>query len=139
MGTRANNDPLIQQVTPMDDLQEAKAALSSALTMHAAKAATATQDELRVITDVVRDARKGVSRAITKGANPCPFCKAEPLGMEHPTQRGGVEYQVGCIACPPFLHTDGTKRQVSARGGTMPHHAVDAWNAGADFWIKVPA
>lgn len=119
------------------NLKEAKLALDSALSMHAAKVATATQDELCVITDMVKDARKAVSRAIADGADPCPFCKLEPIGMEHPTTRGGVEYQVGCLVCPPVEHSDGTKRRVTARGGTMPHHAVEAWNAGPDFWLKV--
>jgi hypothetical protein len=99
-------------------------------------ASTATADELREASMVVEDAQRELSDFIVKGARPCPRCGVMPHGMEQPNTRGGVEYEVGCLGCPAFEHDDGTIREHRVRGGMMPSHAVDAWNAGADYWSK---
>ncbi len=79
--------------------------------------------------------QKEFSALIAKGAKPCPGCGQPPMGIEHQTQYG-FSYEVGCIACKRFAHTDGTAREFSARGGTLPKHAVEAWNEGPDYWRK---
>ena len=83
----------------------------------------------------VKRCAEAVSLAITHGCSPCPTCKQHPHGIEQPGRRGTHEYEIGCLACKPFDHTDGTRREPRTRGGMMPAHAVDAWNAGPDFWL----
>ena len=78
--------------------------------------------------------RDTIAMTIAEGADPCPFCGQVPRGIEHHAKRG-YEYEVGCISCPPFEHTDGTKRKVAARGGVLPRHTVELWNEGPDYWI----
>jgi hypothetical protein len=111
-------------------LKELKAKLADAL----AAARSAPND--RELSVAVEDLQKAISASITEGAMPCPKCKVMPLGMEHPTGRGGVEFEIGCLTCKPFVHDDGTKRQCRTRGGSMAKHAVEAWNEGPDCWLK---
>ena len=74
---------------------------------------------------------------IAVGATPCPFCDKPPTGIEHQV-KSGFEYQIGCLSCPVFVHTDGTTRRVTARGGALPRHAVELWNEGPDYWLVNP-
>jgi len=123
------------------DLKEAKAALATALAGYQALGENRTAAQEREWTAKVRDARAAVSSVITEGAKPCIGCGAAPIGMEQVYARGkskGVEYEIGCLSCPPFVHTDGTGRAFSARGGRMPRHTVEAWNEGPDYWKEVP-
>lgn len=99
-----------------------------------ANAETMTVAEARTAADEVAAIRDTISATIAEGAEPCPFCKQKPRGIEHQVKRG-YEYEVGCIACPPFKHTDGTERKVAARGGVLPRHTVELWNEGPDYWI----
>lgn len=69
---------------------------------------------------------------------PCPSCGEQPHGMEHQTGRGNPEYEIGCLGCGAFLHSDRTIREHRVRGGLKPEHAVDAWNAGPDYWMTAP-
>ncbi len=80
--------------------------------------------------------QKELSAAIATDADPCPGCGNPPMGIQHQTP-DGFEYEVGCISCPPFEHTDSTVRRFAAKGGTLPRHAVEAWNEGPLCWRKV--
>jgi len=82
----------------------------------------------------MKAAGKLLVKLITEGADPCPRCAAPPHGMRQPNGRGGFEYEVGCTTCQPFKHVDGTIREFRVRGGLLPRHAVEAWNAGPDYW-----
>jgi hypothetical protein len=84
----------------------------------------------------VKSLQSQLSAAITEGAEACPKCGNAPVGIEHQTIKG-AEYEVGCMSCPPFAHTDGTTRRPAARGGLLPKHTVEAWNAGPDYWVRV--
>ena len=77
-----------------------------------------------------------MSDLITKGANMCPKCLQAPIGIRQPKAGGGFEYEVGCMTCKPFKHSDGSIRQCRVRGGLLPRHAVDAWNEGPSCWIE---
>lgn len=95
-----------------------------------------TVAEARELSDEIRGLVDGLSAAITAGANPCPFCKSPLTGIAHQGKRAGsFEYEVGCIACPPFQHSDGTMRRPAARGGMLARHTVELWNEGPDHWI----
>lgn len=89
-------------------------------------------------TAAVRARQDALAGAIADGANPCPFCKVMPHGMEQPhvvnNVECGVEFEVGCLACKPFVWSDGTTRKVSVRGGLIPRQTVEAWNEGPDYW-----
>lgn len=120
------------------NLKEAKSSLDKARADYHALADTGTAKARDAASDAVHDAQKALSDAIADGAKPCPFCKVIPHGIEHVAARGraiGVEYEIGCLGCPSFVHTDGTKRMPYVRGGTLPRHAVDAWNEGPDSWM----
>jgi len=86
--------------------------------------------------ELINVAMKELSSTIADGAEPCPLCGQKPHGMEQPTAKG-VEFEIGCLGCKPIKHTDGTTRRPAVRGGLLPRHAVEAWNAGPDFWLKV--
>lgn len=119
----------------MRTIKEVKLDLLPALDAARAASVKGTRDEEQAASRVVEALQKELSDVITAGAKPCPRCKNMPHGMEHPTGKGGIEYEVGCIAgCPPFAHDDGTLRIPRVRGGRMPLHAVEAWNGGPDFW-----
>jgi hypothetical protein len=77
-----------------------------------------------------------MSALITKGAAPCPKCQQPPIGIRQPKAGGGFEYEIGCLMCKPFKHSDGSIRQCRVRGGLLPRHAVDAWNEGPSCWIE---
>lgn len=115
-----------------------KKARDEGLKAYHAAANTASQPALRDLSKVVENAQEALSAAITEGADPCPKCKTAPTGMEQPHSSGGFEYEVGCTKCGQFTHTDGTIRATRVRGGTIPKHAVEAWNAGPDAWQIVP-
>lgn len=120
-------------------LKEAKAQLEKARAHYAEIAPVGSAKELEAQSVVIKCCSEAVSSAITMGCEPCPGCKEPPHGMEQPGKRGTCEYEIGCLSCKPFTHTDGTRREYRVRGGLLPSHAVDAWNAGPDFWLtEVP-
>lgn len=97
---------------------------------------TGTAEEQRPFTERVRALHVEISATIAAGAEPCPSCGIVPHGMEQPTPNGsGIEYEIGCRTCRAFQHTDGTVRDHRVRGGLLPRHAVEAWNAGPDHWM----
>lgn len=103
---------------------------------HAQKIAnTATAAENYAATEAVTKLQRELADQITDGALPCPLCGKPPVGLEHPLARGST-FEIGCATptCVPFEHEDGTKREVRARGGSSPSHAVDSWNEGPDGW-----
>lgn len=120
----------------MTTLSETKAQLEVARAKYLEIVHTAPAPEVRAASDVVKSLQGKLSECITAGAKPCPTCEAPPHGMEQPNTRGGVEFEIGCIGCGAFEHTDGSIREHRVRGGMMPSHAVDAWNAGPDFWQR---
>lgn len=117
-------------------LKEAKAQLEKARAHYAEIAPVGSSKELQAQSEVIKTCAAAVVSAITMGCEPCPGCKLMPHGMEQPGKRGAFEYEIGCLGCKPFDHTDGTRREYRVRGGLLPSHAVDAWNAGADFWLQ---
>lgn len=120
------------------DIAKIKADLGAALAAYREIANTAPAPQVLEASRKARALQEALSAAISEGANPCPDCGAQPHGMEQPTGKSGVEYEIGCLACGQFEHTDGTLRWHRVRGGMLPKHAVEAWNAGPDFWMKVP-
>lgn len=96
-----------------------------------------TAAEVREASDAVRKAQKELSDVISHGADPCPTCGQPPMGMVQYTE-GGPTFEVGCTNCGWFKHTDGTPRDHSGRGGVLPHHTVEAWNMGPDYWRTKP-
>lgn len=98
--------------------------------------------KLRALHEEVKATHRAVSEAIVEGAKPCPTCGKTPHGIRHEVGRGKmkwVEFEVGCLDCKPFEHMDGTTRRHAARGGLLPRHTVEAWNAGPDLWVQVAA
>ncbi len=116
-------------------LKEAKAELAKARARYAEIAPSGSSRELEEQSAAIKSCMQAVSAAITSGCEPCPGCKQLPHGMEQPGKRGTFEYEIGCLTCKPFDH-EGTRREHRVRGGLMPSHAVDAWNAGPDFWLQ---
>lgn len=113
--------------------QELAVALQNARDAHD----TATHHESQELSNVVVALQKAISDAICEGANPCPRCANPPIGIEQPNARGGVEYEIGCGAgCEPFADNNGTMRQCRVRGGMMPKHTVEAWNAGPYTFLQ---
>lgn len=95
------------------------------------------KDSTWVKSQAVKTKQAELSAAITEGAQPCPLCKQVPHGIEQPAAGGkSVEYEIGCLGCKPIKHTDGTMRRPAVRGGLLAKHAVEAWNAGPDHWLK---
>lgn len=132
-------EPMLNVKAQVAALKEAKAQLEKARAHYALIAPSANSSELEAQSAVIKSCSEAVSAAITMGCEPCPGCKKLPHGMEQPGKRGSCEYEIGCLACKPFAHTDGTRREHRVRGGLLPSHAVDAWNAGPDFWLtEVP-
>lgn len=115
-------------------LAETKAALAKAQLDYNAVAETAAPPVIRKASDVVGTLKKQLIAEITAGAVACPGCGNPPHGLEQPRGTGGVEYEIGCVSCKAFVHTDGTVRLFRVRGGLIPRHAVEGWNAGPDFW-----
>lgn len=99
---------------------------------------TGTTAEVRKASDAVKATKAAIAAKITEGAKPCPKCGTHPHGMMQQTGRNGATFEIGCINCGPFKHDDGSVRQFRVRGGLLPRHAVEAWNGGADFWMKHP-
>lgn len=117
-------------------LTELKQAIDEAQARYLEIVNTAPQADVLEAGRRVKALRADLVSLLTEGAKACPSCGAAPHGMEQPTGKGGTEYEIGCLACGPFVHKDGTVRQHRVRGGMLPKHAVDAWNAGPDFWMK---
>jgi hypothetical protein len=88
----------------------------------------------RELSNKVRELNDKLIAALTAGALPCPMCGNPVHGMEQPGSRGSVEFEIGCVPCRPFVWTDGTVRNACVRGGLLPRHAVEAWNAGPNQW-----
>lgn len=121
------------------DISDLKRQIEEARAAYQAIANTAPAADVRAASQKVKAAQAALTAALIDGATPCPHCDEMPHGLEHPTGKGGVEYEVGCLTCKPFLHTDGTWRAHRVRGGLLPKHAVEAWNAGPDYWMKTEA
>lgn len=111
-----------------------KSQLGQALNHYREIAHKAPAAQVAAASETVKELQKQVSDAIVEGSHPCPDCGAAPIGIEQPRAGGGVEYEVGCPNCRWFKHTDGTARAHGVRGGLLPRHAVEAWNAGPDYW-----
>jgi hypothetical protein len=122
----------------MSKIKDVKAALASAIAEYNDVVHTASANDVRAASDKIRELRAELASTITEGANPCPDCGNAPHGIEQPGRRGTSEYEVGCLVCGNFEHTDGTIRQHRVRGGMLPQHAVDAWNEGPDAWLVAP-
>jgi hypothetical protein len=88
-------------------------------------------ERVREATDKAKALRAEMSALISEGAEACPHCGQLPHGMEHPSG-----FEVGCLSCKPFQHTDGTMREHRVKGALLPRHAVEAWNEGPDAWRK---
>src|SRR6185436_11423529 len=103
----------------MRTIEEIKSELEQARADYQSAANTRPAPEVRALSKSVRELQAELAAAITEGAVACK-CGAPPHGLEQPTVRGGVEYEIGCTVC-----TD-----ERFRGGALPKHAVEAWNAG---------
>lgn len=122
----------------MRKISDIKAELATALAEARAVSNDLPVSKQKPYTDKVVALQKELSDVITAGANPCPDCGELPHGLEQPSGKGGIEYEVGCVAgCPDLELPDGTRIQHRVRGGLLPKHAVDAWNEGPEFWTKV--
>lgn len=89
----------------------------------------------------VKRLQRALAALVAEGANPCPRCGAEPHGIEQPRGDGKVivtEYEIGCLACGPFEHEDGTMREPRVKRQQTRAQAVLVWNAGPDFWAVRP-
>lgn len=98
-------------------------------------------DAARAASEDVKRLQRELSSAIVTsgaGAMPCQGCGNVPHGIEHQVAERGrleVEYEVGCLVCPPVTHpSDGTLRRRAARA-QRPRVAVEMWNFGPDEWI----
>lgn len=111
---------------PISRVKELQSEIASARATYQAKNAELAEDErqLRELSDHVKTLQRALSDEIVGDAKPCPDCGARPIGIEQPKRDGGVEYEIGCPACPDHR----------ARGGPMPSAARDAWNAGSAYW-----
>lgn len=121
------------------DIKEAKKALEAAQSHYLAIESAAPAKDRAEASAKVKDARAAIMAAITEGALPCPISGLPPIGMEQPSSSGrGFEYEIGSgfHGVKPFRHSDGSIREPRVRGGLLPKHAVEAWNAGPDYWLK---
>lgn len=118
-----------------DQIQALQAQLAEALAFCRENVDKLPGSKLADATAEVQRLQAEISSEITRGANKCPDCGNAPIGMQHPKARGAFEFEIGCPVCKPFEHEDGTIRDHRVRGGMMPHHAVEAWNAGPSFWL----
>ena len=119
-------------------MENLKKDLADALTHYRSIVHTASIPDVRAASQKVREAQMQIANEIAAGALPCPLCKGPPFGMEQPRLPEGVmtEYEIGCTACPAYVYRekDGTVRATAARGGFLPSHCADAWNAGPSMW-----
>lgn len=117
------------------DINAIKKQIDEAQAGYLAIVHTAPAAEVAEASRAVKGLRAALSAAITEGADACPDCGVAPHGLEQPAGRGGVEYEIGCLHCGAFEHTDGTTREHRVRGGMFPRHAVEAWNVGPAAWL----
>lgn len=94
-------------------------------------------EEADAASEEVKRLQADLALEISSGAKPCPFCGVRPHGMERHTATGQVDYEIGCLTCPPFKDKHGVIRSVRARGGIIPRQTVEAWNEGPDYWCVV--
>jgi len=108
---------------------------------------TADAETLREAHLKVKALQKELADTISDGANPCPSCGAKPHGMPQSNDRGAL-FEVGCTSCGWFrmVRADDQNEKGLIAGrmqevardhgaqGSMPRHAVEAWNAGPRFW-----
>lgn len=116
-------------------IDEIKKSITEAREAYQAICNTAPIDEVRAASRKVKELQAKLSWEITKGAKPCPKCGERPHGLEQPGPKNAT-YEVGCIGCNPFLHSDGTVREFRAIGGLLPRHTVEAWNEGPSAWSR---
>jgi hypothetical protein len=106
---------------------EIKKELAALIAENHSKAQTAPAPEIRLITVKIKALQQELSDLYSDGANPCPVCKAAPIGMDRTSC-----YEIGCTVCRPIaVEVDGvTKRQSFSAQGRTPLKAVENWNAG---------
>lgn len=122
----------------MPTISEIQSALDAARDEYAKIVHEKPAAEVKAASAKIRELGKLLSDTITEGANPCPFCGQPPHGMLQPNKNaaGSVTFEVGCTGCPPFVHKDGSVRNVAVVGGLLPKHAVEAWNEGVDHFKR---
>lgn len=102
-------------------MKDAKAKLQAAREAYHEAREHAPPHIERSLHHAVKTAMAEFAAKMVEGAEPCPKCGAMPHGIEQPRRDGrGCEYEIGCLAC----------KGERVRGGLMPSHAVEAWNAG---------
>lgn len=117
-------------------ITELQTAIAEARAAYQAAADKATKPELFALSRKVSSLQKQLGDLIADGASPCPDCKSKPVGMVQQTDKGR-RFEVGCPQCSgAFKHSDGTMRKHRVKDALMPQHAVEAWNAGPDFWME---
>lgn len=133
----------VEQVDIKKQLKEIAATKAELVTARAAyhnDVHSALPARIAEHTQTIKVLRGRLSALICAGAEKCPDCESGPIGLEQPRPDGkSSEYEVGCPRCGLFEFSEGDVRSHSARGGTLPHHAVEAWNAGPHFWQRASA
>lgn len=121
--------------SPRLDINDLVTAISDARAAYQAVANTASAPEKYELSQKVKALQTELRERLAEGANPCPRCDSPAVGVIHETEHGR-RYEVGCPVCSgAFVHKDGTKRLTRVKDALMPKHAVEAWNAGPDFWM----
>lgn len=123
----------------LKELEDLKAALALAKEEYLSVQSRMPADVARAAHEQVKAAQNALQAAMTAGAAPCPICGTHPAAIEQPSSSGGSEFEIGCPneSCRhPIKHTDGSTRHICVRGGMLPKHAVETWNAGPGYWMK---
>lgn len=108
------------------DLSKIQSEFETARQAYQAISNTASREDRRAASDKVRELSKRLQLAIASGANPCPTCGSQAIGMTQPYKVRGVShdgYEVGCPQCLDH-----------AAFGVTPEAAVAAFNAGVESW-----
>lgn len=64
-----------------------------------------------------------------EGANVCPDCDTQPIGIAQPLGIGGeviMRYEVGCLVCPPVVKNG--KRHSHTAKAFSEKDAIENWN-----------
>ncbi len=106
----------------MDNIEKLAKQLETARDAYRAKSEEMTVKQAGELGESIKALMEQLSRAIASGANPCPKCKALPIGMMQSTTVKRVQmryFEVGCLACRDH-RTQGMSRE----------EAVLLWNEG---------
>lgn len=94
---------------------------------------TGNRHELAAAAKAVTDLQAELQATLAAGADPCPECAAQPIGLlKRPAiYKGGLlevgpVYEVGCLVC-----------DVRRARGSTPAQAVESWNAGEHNTTRV--